>query len=101
MQGLLAWVACIAAARYIDDYTHFLEHAGLTVDRIEPHDDTLSAMVHDIRSKLFAAELLVKLKQITLPSVDFDQARSLARAAADAIRARHFGYALFIATKPS
>jgi len=101
LQGLLAWIACIAAARHIDDYSHFLEHAGLAVNLVEPHDDTLSAMLHDIRSKLFAAELLVKLKQIHLPSVDFDQARSLARAAADAIKARRFGYALFIATKPS
>lgn len=101
LQGLLAWIACIAAACHIDDYSHFLEHAGLTVNLIEPHDDALSAMVNDIRTKLFAAELLVKLKQITLPSVDFDQARPLARAAADAIKAGHFGYVLFIVTKPS
>jgi ubiquinone/menaquinone biosynthesis C-methylase UbiE len=98
-QGLLAWIACIADAQHIDEYAHYLEHAGLTVDRIEPHDAALSAMVHDIRTKLFAAELLVKLKQINLPSVDFEQVRSLARAAADAIKARRFGYALFIATK--
>ncbi len=101
LQGLLAWIACIADARHVDEYAHYLEYAGLTVDHIEPHDDALSTMVHDIRAKLFAAELLVKLKQINLPSVDFDQARSLARAAADAVKARRFGYTLFIATKPS
>jgi arsenite methyltransferase len=99
LQGLLAWIACIAAAREIDEYARYLEHADFTVDRIEPHDDVLSAMVHDIRARLFAAELLVKLKQIDLPSVDFEQARSLARTAADAVNARRFGYALFIATK--
>jgi arsenite methyltransferase len=101
LQGLLAWIACIADARSTDEYEHYLEHAGLTIDRSEPHDDALSAMVHDIRTKLFAAELLVKLKQIDLPFVEFEQARSLARAAAGAVKARRFGYALFIATKPS
>ncbi len=99
LQGLLAWIACIADARRVDEYSHYLEHVGLTIDLVEMHDDTLSAMVHDIRTKLFAAELLVKLKQINLPPVDFDQARSLARAAADAVKVRRFGYALFIATK--
>ena len=101
LQGLLAWIACIADALSVDEYVHYLEDAGLTVDRIEPHDNALSAMVHDIRAKLFAAELLVKLKQIEVPSVNFDQAKSMARAAAEAVKARRYGYALFIATKPS
>jgi len=57
-------------------------------------------MVHDIRTKLFAAELLVKLKQMNLPSLDFEQAKSLARAAADAVKDGRFGYALMTAAKP-
>ncbi len=57
--------------------------------------------LHDLRVSPEREDLLGKLKQIDLPSVDFVQARSLARAAADAVKARHFGYALFIATKRS
>lgn len=99
LQGLLAWIACIADACSINEYTHYLEHAGLTVDRIEPHDGALSTMVRDIRSRLFAVELLVKLKQLHLPSVDFEQAKALAKSAAVAIEARQFGYTLIIACK--
>jgi ubiquinone/menaquinone biosynthesis C-methylase UbiE len=100
LQGLLAWIACIADARPIDEYAHYLEQAGLEVDLIEPHNDALSTMVQDIRTKLFAAELLVKFKQIHLPTVDFEQAKALTKSAAAAIQAHQFGYALIIATKP-
>jgi len=99
LQGLLAWIACIADARRVEEYAHYLEHAGLAVDRIEPHNDALSAMVRDIRTKLFAAELLVKLKQLHLPSVDFEQAKVLTKSAAAAIEAHQFGYTLIIARK--
>ena len=98
LQGLLAWIACIAAAQRIDDYTRYLEDAAFTLDLIEPHDDALAAMVQDIRTRLLAAELLVKLKQINLPSIDFEQAKTFARAAAYAVKDGRFGYALIIAT---
>jgi arsenite methyltransferase len=100
LQGLLAWIACIADALSIDEYAHYLGVAGLTVDRIEPHDDVLTNLVHDIRTKLFAAELVVKLKQLNLPSLDFEQAKLLSRAAAGAVKDGRFGYALMTATKP-
>ncbi len=100
LQGLLAWIACIADALSIDEYAHYLGDAGLTVDRIEPHDDALTTLVHDVRTKLFAAELLVKLKQMNLPSLDFEQAKLLSRAAAGAVKDGRFGYALMTATKP-
>lgn len=99
LQGLLAWIACIADAQPIDNYIHYLQSANLTIDHIESHDNTLSTMVQDIRTKLLGAELLVKLKQINLPNIDFEQAKSLARAAADAIQAGRFGYTLIIASK--
>jgi len=45
---------------------------------------------------------LVKLKQIELPqTVDFAQAKALAKAAATAISTGQFGYALLVATKPT
>ncbi len=100
LQGLLAWIACIADALSTDEYAHYLGDAGLTVDRFEPHDDALTILVHDIRTKLFAAELVVKLKQVNLPSFDFEQAKALARAAASAVKDGRFGYALMTATKP-
>ncbi len=100
LQGLLAWIACIADALSISEYAHSLSDAGLMVDRIEPHDEALTEMVHDMRTKLLAAELLVKLKQVNLPFLDFEQARALARAADKAVKDGRFGYALMTATKP-
>lgn len=100
LQGLLAWIACIAAALKSDEYAYFLSEAGLMVDCIESHNDALSTLVHDMRTKLFAAELLVKLKQVNLPSLDFEQARALARAADGAVKDGRFGYALITAIKP-
>jgi arsenite methyltransferase len=99
LQGLLAWIACIADALSVDEYVRYLEDTGLTVDRTELHDQALGTLVHDIRTKLLGAELLVKLKQIEVPSVGFEQAKSMARAAAEAVKAGRFGYTLIIATK--
>ncbi len=49
---------------------------------------------------MLGAELLVKLKKIDLPSADFEQARALARAAAEAVKAGTFGYAVVTAARP-
>lgn len=100
LQGLLAWVACIADAQPLDEYARYLTEAGLKVDLIEPHDDALGSLVQEIRAKLLGAELLVKLKKIDLPTADFDQAKALARAAAEAVKAGTFGYALLTAACP-
>jgi ubiquinone/menaquinone biosynthesis C-methylase UbiE len=100
LQDLLAWIACIADARPVEDYIGYLRGAGLRVGLVEPHDDALADLVRDIRTKLLGAELVVKLRKLEAPpGVDFEQARAMARAAAEAVRARQFGYALVIATK--
>ena len=76
-----------------------LAGAGLPIDLTELHDDALSSLVQDIRTRLLGAELLVKLKKIDLPTVDFEQAKTLARSAAEAVKAGKFGYATVIATR--
>src|SRR5579884_654289 len=88
LQGLLAWIVCIADAQPPENYIHILSSAGFTIETIEQHDYALSEMVRDIQAKLLGVELLMKLKQINLPStIDFTQAKTLAKAAASAIRA--------------
>jgi arsenite methyltransferase len=100
LQDLLAWIACIADARPVEDYARCLCDAGLRVELVEPHDEALADLVHDIRTKLLGAELLVNLRKVEAPlGVDFEQARVMARAAAEAVRARQFGYALVVAAK--
>ena len=78
-----------------------LADAGLTITLTESHDEALAQLVRDVRLKLMGAELLVRLKQIELPGADFEQARALARAAARAIDAGTFGYAVIAAAKPA
>lgn len=100
LRRLLAWIACIADAQPLSEYQRYLAEAGLVVETVEEHDAALGELVDDIRMKLMGAELLVKLKKIDVPGVDFDEARTMARAAAAAVRAKRFGYAIVTATKP-
>lgn len=102
LQGLLAWIACIADAQPLEDYVHYLTEAGLTVQRVEQHDDALSDMVRNIKGKLLGTELLVKLKKLQLPmEINFEEAKKMAKAAATAIKAQQFGYAIVTAEEQS
>jgi ubiquinone/menaquinone biosynthesis C-methylase UbiE len=101
LRGLLAWVACVGAAQSLDTYETDLQEAGLQIALSEEHDSALAHVVHNIRTRLLTAELLVRLQHMQLPIADFDQARALARAAADAVSAGQFGYALLVAAKPT
>lgn len=51
----------------------------------------------DIQAKLLGAELLVKLRNLELPAVNFAEAKALARAATQAINAGRVGYATLTA----
>ncbi len=99
LDSLLAWVACLADAQPVDEYAAYLRRAGFTDIRVEPHNHALSELVNTIRSKLLGAELLVNLGKLHLPNADFEQAKALARAAANAVRADNLGYALIVAAK--
>ena len=67
---------------------------------IEAHDGALAEMVRDIQGKLLGAELMSKLKKLDLGGIDFAQAKSMARAASDAVRAKKLGYAIITAQRP-
>lgn len=94
LEGLLAWVACIGDARPVEEYVHFLTVAGISEIHVEAHDGALIEMVRDIRGRLLAIELAGKLGKLNLEGIDLEDAKSLARAAHHAIRAKHLGYAL-------
>jgi arsenite methyltransferase len=94
LSNLLAWIACIADARPVEEYVNYLAAAGLGQVRVEPHDEALAEMVRSIQGKLLGAELMMKLNSASLGDVDLTEAKSMARAAADAVRARTLGYSL-------
>jgi ubiquinone/menaquinone biosynthesis C-methylase UbiE len=100
LRSLLAWIACIADARPVTEYERILSGAGLVIEIVEPHDEVLAEYVRNIQARLLGAELMIGLKRLELPEVNFDEAKALARAAARAVRMGRFGYAVLVASKP-
>jgi ubiquinone/menaquinone biosynthesis C-methylase UbiE len=100
LDGLLAWIACIADAQPIESYAAQLNGAGLVVQEVEPHDEALTDLVHSVRKKLLAAEIMVGLKKLDLPGVDFSAAKQMATSALAAVQQGQLGYALLVAGKP-
>lgn len=100
LQGLLAWIACIADAQPVSTYTRYLTMANFTIKQLETHNEALQELVQQIRAKLLSVELLVKIKKLDLPpSLDFEQAKVLAKAAMAAIQMHKFGYIVLVASK--
>jgi SAM-dependent methyltransferase len=97
LEGLLAWIACIADARPVEEYAGYLEAAGFDVTTVEAHNEALAEMARDVQGRLLGIEIMVKLKKLDLPGTDFEQAKRLARAAAKAIQAGLLGYSLIVA----
>lgn len=94
LDGLLAWIACIADAQPVDSYIQYLRGAGFRVQAPEPHDEALLEMVDRIRMKLLGAEVMIGLKKLDLPGVDLSAAKRMAQAASTAIRQGALGYAI-------
>jgi arsenite methyltransferase len=96
LEGLLAWVACIADARPVEEYAGYLQGAGFDITVIEPQNSALADMARDVQTRLLGVELMVKLKKLDLPGADFEQAKLFARAAAKVIHEGLLGYSLIV-----
>jgi|SRR5215472_4272913 len=99
LDGLLAWIACIADAQPFEGYVDCLRAAAFELQRVELHDEALTEMVQQIRIKLLSAEVLLGLKKLALPKVDFTSAKHLAQGALTAIQHGLLGYAILVAMK--
>jgi len=99
LDGLLAWLACIADAQPVESYAEYLRSADLDVQRVEHHDEALTEMVQQIRMKLLGAEILVGLKKLALPNTDFESAKDLAQNALAAIQQGQLGYVILTAMR--
>ena len=98
LDGMLAWIACIADARPVAEYAGYLAAAGFEGEqRGESHDEALAEMARDIQGRLLGIQIMVGLKKLDLPGADFEQAKQLARAAAKAIQEGLLGYSLVVA----
>lgn len=98
LEGLLAWIACIADALPIAEYSAYFTQAGFTIGTVEPHNEALAQMARDIQGRLMGIELASKLNKLDLAGADLEEAKRLARAAANAIREGLLGYTLITAS---
>lgn len=94
--GLLSWIACIADARPVNEYTACLKGAGFEIGSVETHDDALARMANDIQGRLLGLELMTRLKKIDFPGANFEEAQQFARAATRAIHEGLLGYSVII-----
>ena len=99
LDGLLAWIACIADAQPVDSYVQYLCAANFRVEHTESHDETLLEMVNQVRMKLLGPEIMMGLKKLDLPGVDLSAAKQMAQAALAAIRQGTLGYAVVCGSK--
>src|SRR5713101_1852748 len=94
LDSLLAWIACIADAQPVDGYAEYLRSVGFELEKVELHDEALTEMVQQIRMRLLSAEVLVGLKKLALPNVDFTSAKQMAQNTLSAIQQGELGYAV-------
>ena len=99
LDSLLAWITCIADAQPVETYADCLRSADFELEKVELHDQALTEMVQQIGMKLLSAEVLVGLKKLALPNVDFTSAKQMAQSALSAIQQGQLGYAVLIAVK--
>jgi arsenite methyltransferase len=100
LDGLLAWIACIADALPIEEYVRRFRDAGLTPRTTEPHDNALIDMVRQIQGKLLGVQIMAGLKKIDLPGLDLAAAKQMATTALAAIQRGQLGYAIIVAERP-
>lgn len=94
LEGLLAWIACIADAQPVEVYEALLSEAGLRTTAVETHDDALLHTVEQVRLKLLGVEIAAGLKKLDLPDIDLPAAKAMARASLEAIGRGELGFSI-------
>jgi ubiquinone/menaquinone biosynthesis C-methylase UbiE len=96
---LAAWVACIADARPLSEYSAILDRAGLRTVHTERHDEAIARMIDEIDARL-------RLLRMTAPArladagVDVPAVLRYTQVARQAVADGLIGYALLVAEKP-
>ena len=98
LAGLAGWVACLAGARPLEEYSALLAGAGLRTVHTERHDAALARMVEEIEARLRALRM-IRSTVPALASVDLDRALDLCAQAAAAVRDGVAGYAMLVAVR--
>lgn len=96
LEGVMAWIACIADAQPIAQVTAYLTSTGFQIEITELHDEALAELVRSVQAKLLGVELMMSLNKLTLPEIDLTQAKQIVRSTGTAVRQGKLGYALLI-----
>lgn len=99
LDGLAAWIACIADAQTSTGYRTLLEVAGFELRANEKHDAALLELVSKATVALVAMRVISGHRG-GRPPFDLDAADALARGARHAIDSGRLGYELFTAVRP-
>lgn len=97
LDGLLAWIACIADAKPVDEYATLLREANFHVTAMEDHRDALIRLIDTVRARLVIGKAV--LTRVSLDDMGWDQnqAHALAVSVTEAVRHGDLGYALLTA----
>lgn len=98
LSTLAAWVACIADAKPVTEYSRILGDAGLTVTHTERHDDAIARMVEQIDARVRLLRMTAG-KRLADAGVDVDAVLRYCGLAKEAIDDGLVGYALLIAER--
>ncbi len=98
LTSLTAWVACVADARTVTDYTGIFARAGLHVRHSESHHDSLLKMIDRIEARISALHIAAP-KLLADNGVAHGAVLEYTRLVTDAVKAGHIGYTLIIAEK--
>ncbi|MGH4017276.1 MAG: methyltransferase domain-containing protein, partial [Pseudonocardiaceae bacterium] len=96
---LAAWVACIADARSVREYTEILADAGLRTTGTEAHDDAIARMIDQIEVRISVLRMTAA-DRLTEAGVDVDAVLRYTALAKQAVADGLLGYALLVAEKP-
>jgi len=99
LEGLAAWIACIADAQPLAEYAALLAANSLKIMATEEHNGALIDFVNHVRTRLLATEIALGLNKLALPGFDIAMAKDFTEHALAAIRAGKLGYAIVTATK--
>jgi hypothetical protein len=100
LRTLAAWVACIADARPVAQYTDILASAGLATVSIEEHDGAIARMIEQIEARLTVLRMSAA-GRLTAARVDVDAVMRYTALAKQAVADGLIGYCMLVAEKPA
>lgn len=100
LTGLGAWIACVADACPVGEYTELLTAHGLHVTHVEDHREALDRMLLQLAARIDLLRMTQRARAEEL-GLDFDAVRSVIAAARGTLEAGALGYALLLAEKPA